>query len=69
MGPKPYFLNPKILLIPEKSHVNPQSMRLNLRFSHLTSTATLFKHMNYSRNGNKRSSIESKNKNKGNCCH
>jgi hypothetical protein len=35
---------------------------LNLRFSHLTSTATPFKQMNFSRNGNKRSSIESKNK-------
>jgi hypothetical protein len=35
---------------------------MQLRFSHLTSTATLFKHMNFSRNGNKRSSIESKNK-------
>jgi hypothetical protein len=37
-------------------------MRLNLRFSHLISTATPFKHMHLSRNGNKRSSIESKNK-------
>jgi hypothetical protein len=32
------------------------------RFSHLTSTATLFKYMIFSRNGNKQSSIESKNK-------
>jgi hypothetical protein len=39
-----------------------KSMGLNLRFSHLTSTATPFKHMNLSQNGNKRSSIESKNK-------
>jgi hypothetical protein len=37
-------------------------MRLNFRFPHLTSTATPFKHLNFSRNGNKRSSIESKNK-------
>jgi hypothetical protein len=38
------------------------SMGLNLRFSHLTSTSAPFKHMNFSRNGNKRSSIKSKNK-------
>jgi hypothetical protein len=37
-------------------------MVLNLRFSNLTSTATPFKHVNFSRNGNKRSSIKSKNK-------
>jgi hypothetical protein len=37
-------------------------MGLSLRFSHLTSTATPFKHMNFSQNGNKRSSIESINK-------
>jgi hypothetical protein len=37
-------------------------MGLNLRFSHLTLTATSFKHMNFNRNENKRSSIESKNK-------
>jgi hypothetical protein len=37
-------------------------MGLNLGTSHLTSTATLFKHMNFSLNENKRSSIESKNK-------
>jgi hypothetical protein len=35
-------------------------MGLNLRFTHLTSTATPFKHMKFSRNGNKRSSIEIK---------
>jgi hypothetical protein len=34
-------------------------MGLNLRFSHLTSTTTPFKHMYSSRNGNKRSYIES----------
>jgi hypothetical protein len=39
-----------------------KSIELNLRFSHLTSTATPFKHMNFSRNGHKRSSIESINK-------
>jgi hypothetical protein len=37
-----------------------KSMELNLRFSDLTSTQ--FKHMNFSRNGKKRSSIESQNK-------
>jgi hypothetical protein len=37
-------------------------MGLNLGFSHLTSSATQFKHMNFSRNGNIWSSIESKNK-------
>jgi hypothetical protein len=37
-------------------------MGLNLRFSHSTLTETPFKHMNFSRNGNKRSSIESRNK-------
>jgi hypothetical protein len=37
-------------------------MGLNLRFSHLTTAATPFKHMNFSRKGNKRSPIESKNK-------
>jgi hypothetical protein len=35
-------------------------MGLNLRFSHLTSTTTPFKHMNLNRNGNKRSFMESK---------
>jgi hypothetical protein len=35
-------------------------MELNLRFSDLTSTQ--FKHMNFSRIGNKRNSIESQNK-------
>jgi hypothetical protein len=39
-----------------------KSMGLNLRFSNLTSTATPFEHVNFSRNGNKRSSIKSKNK-------
>jgi hypothetical protein len=37
-------------------------MELQLRFSHLTTIATPFKHMNFSRNGNKGNSIESKNK-------
>jgi hypothetical protein len=37
-------------------------MRLNLRFSHLTSTATPFKHKNISKNENKRNSIEIQNK-------
>jgi hypothetical protein len=37
-------------------------MWLNLRFFHLTSTATQFKYMNFSRNGNERSSIKCKNK-------
>jgi hypothetical protein len=37
-------------------------MELILRFYHLTSTATPFKHMKCNRNGNKRSSIESENK-------
>jgi hypothetical protein len=36
-------------------------MGLNLRFYRLTSTATPFKHMNFSQNGNKRSNIEIKN--------
>jgi hypothetical protein len=39
-----------------------KSMELQLRFSHLTTIATPFKHMNFSRNGNKWNSIESKNK-------
>jgi hypothetical protein len=39
-----------------------KSMGLNLRFFHLTSTATPIEYMNFSRNGNERSSIESKNK-------
>jgi hypothetical protein len=37
-------------------------MGLNLRFSLLNATATPFEHMVFSPNGNKRSSIESKNK-------
>jgi hypothetical protein len=37
-------------------------MDVILRFYHLTPTATPFKHMNFNRNGNKRSFIESKNK-------
>jgi hypothetical protein len=48
-----------------KSSMNKKvkkSIKLNLRFLHLTSTATPFKHMNFIRNGNKRSSIEIKNK-------
>jgi hypothetical protein len=36
-------------------------MGLNLRFFHLKATATPFKHMNFIRNGNKRSSIENQN--------
>jgi hypothetical protein len=36
-------------------------MGLNLRFSLLNATATPFEHMNFIRNGNKRSSIESQN--------
>jgi hypothetical protein len=41
-----------------------KSMGLNLRFPHLTSTATPFKHMNFSRIRNKWSCIESKTKEK-----
>jgi hypothetical protein len=47
---------------PLRKKVKKKLMGLNLRFSHLTPTATPFKHMNFSRNGNKQSSIESKNK-------
>jgi hypothetical protein len=47
---------------PLKKKKKKKSMVLNLRFSNLTSTATPFKHVNFSRNGNKRSSINSKNK-------
>jgi hypothetical protein len=51
---------------PMKTHfqslLKKKSMGLNSRFSHLTSTATPFKHLHFSRNGIERSSIESKNK-------
>jgi hypothetical protein len=52
---------------PMETHFKSQkskkkSMALNLRFPHLISTATPFKHMNFSQNGNKWSFIESKNK-------
>jgi hypothetical protein len=51
---------------PMKTHfkflLKKQSMGFILRFSHLTSTATPFKHMNFSRSRNQRSFVESKNK-------
>jgi hypothetical protein len=47
---------------PFKISFEKKSMGLFLRYTNLTSTATPFKYMDFSRNGNKRSSIESKNK-------
>jgi hypothetical protein len=47
---------------PLKKKLKKKSMGLNSGFFHLTSTGTPFKQMNFIRNGNKRSSIDSKNK-------
>jgi hypothetical protein len=50
---------------PMETHFKSPLKKINgaeFNISHLTSIATPFKYMNFSRNGNKRSSIENKNK-------